>query len=135
MLHDLPDDPDVYVHRIGRTARAGREGIAWSLVTPEQGGLLTEIEVLINAEIPERKYDDFEPGNKPDNWRPEPTGGRPPVEVKGVEAAKSRLKEEDNLPAADKLSKAELTAKFPGGVVPKKMPGKRMRGKLKTRGR
>ena len=133
--YDLPDDPDVYVHRIGRTARAGREGIAWSLVTPEQGGLLTEIEVLINAEIPERKYDDFEPGNKPDNWRPEPTGGRPPVEVKGVEAAKSRLKEEDNLPAADKLSKAELAAKFPGGVVPKKMPGKRMRGKLKTRGR
>lgn len=133
--YDLPDDPDIYVHRIGRTARAGREGIAWSLVTPEQGSLLTQIELLINAEIPERAYPDFEPGNKPDNWRPEPTGGRPPVEVTGVAEAKNRMDDSADLPADKKLSKDELAAKFPGGVVPKKLPPKRMRGKLKTRGR
>jgi ATP-dependent RNA helicase DeaD len=133
--YDLPDDPDVYVHRIGRTARAGREGIAWSLVTPEQGSLLTEIELLINAEIPERKYEDFEPRPQPENWRPEPKGGRPVMEITGVEAPKNRMKDEAELPAEAKLSDAELAAKFPGGVVPKKMPGKRMRGKLKTRGR
>jgi ATP-dependent RNA helicase DeaD len=133
--YDLPEDPDIYVHRIGRTARAGREGIAWSLVTPEQGSLLTEIELLINAEIPERKYPDFEPRPQPDDWRPEPKGGRPIAEVTGVEAPKSRLKDEDNIPAADKLSAEELAKKFPGGVVPKKMPGKRLRGKIRTRGR
>src|SRR5262249_19658825 len=33
---DLPEDPELYVHRIGRTARAGREGIAWSFVSPDQ---------------------------------------------------------------------------------------------------
>jgi superfamily II DNA/RNA helicase len=123
------------VHRIGRTARAGRAGIAWSLVTPEQGSLLTEIELLINAEIPERRYDDFEERPQPDNWRPEPKGGRPIAEVKGVEAPRSRLKDEDQIPPAEKLSAEELAAKFPGGVVPKKMPGKRMRGKIRTRGR
>jgi ATP-dependent RNA helicase DeaD len=133
--YDLPEDPDLYVHRIGRTARAGREGHAWSLVTPEQGQLLTQIELLINAEIPERKYEDFEPRPQPDNWRPEPKGGRPVMEITGVEAPKNRMKDEAELPAEAKLSDAELAAKFPGGVVPKKMPGKRMRGKLKTRGR
>jgi ATP-dependent RNA helicase DeaD len=63
--YDLPEDPDLYVHRIGRTARAGREGVAWSLVTPEQGGLLTQIELLINAEIPKLHYPDFKPGALP----------------------------------------------------------------------
>ena len=31
---DLPQDPESYVHRIGRTGRAGKEGAAWSFVTP-----------------------------------------------------------------------------------------------------
>jgi len=35
--YDLPDDPEVYIHRIGRTARAGRRGTAWSFVMPDQG--------------------------------------------------------------------------------------------------
>lgn len=133
--YDLPDDPDIYVHRIGRTARAGRTGIAWSLVTPEQGGNLTDIELLINAEIPERKYDDFEEREQPDNWRPEPKGGRPIAEVTGVAPPKNRFADDAAMPAEAKMSDAELAAKFPGGVIPKKMPGKRMRGKLKTRGR
>jgi ATP-dependent RNA helicase RhlE len=63
--YDLPEDPDLYVHRIGRTARAGRHGVAWSLVTPEQGSLLTQIEQLINAEIPKLDYPDFKPGPVP----------------------------------------------------------------------
>src|SRR5690606_14839141 len=33
---DLPQDPESYVHRIGRTGRAGREGIAWTFVTPRE---------------------------------------------------------------------------------------------------
>lgn len=42
--HDLPRDPEVYVHRIGRTGRAGREGLAISLVTGKERGLLRRIE-------------------------------------------------------------------------------------------
>ena len=48
---DLPQDIESYVHRIGRTGRIGRDGIAISFVTPEQGGLLTDIEVMINKLI------------------------------------------------------------------------------------
>ncbi|NJL31693.1 MAG: DEAD/DEAH box helicase [Phycisphaerales bacterium] len=35
--YDLPDDPEVYVHRIGRTARAGKRGVAWAFVTSNRG--------------------------------------------------------------------------------------------------
>ncbi len=41
---DLPRDPEVYVHRIGRTGRAGRTGVAVALVAPSQRGLLRRIE-------------------------------------------------------------------------------------------
>jgi ATP-dependent RNA helicase DeaD len=41
---DLPDDPEVYVHRVGRTGRAGKTGIALSLVTPAEQGQLRRIE-------------------------------------------------------------------------------------------
>ncbi len=50
--HDLPETPDNYVHRIGRTARAGREGEAISLCSPEEVGLLGQIEKLMKIEIP-----------------------------------------------------------------------------------
>ncbi len=50
--YDIPEDPEVYVHRIGRTARMGQPGKAFTLVTPEQGEELTRIEILINCEIP-----------------------------------------------------------------------------------
>ena len=33
---DLPQDPESYVHRIGRTGRAGKEGTAWTFVTPRE---------------------------------------------------------------------------------------------------
>jgi ATP-dependent RNA helicase DeaD len=49
--YDLPTDIENYVHRIGRTGRIGKDGIAISFVTPEQGGMLTDIEVTINRLI------------------------------------------------------------------------------------
>ncbi|HUU98096.1 MAG TPA: DEAD/DEAH box helicase [Phycisphaerae bacterium] len=49
--YDIPADPAVYVHRIGRTARMGNSGHALTLVTPEQGRELTEIERLINQKL------------------------------------------------------------------------------------
>jgi ATP-dependent RNA helicase DeaD len=42
--YDIPYDPEAYVHRIGRTARAGREGKAILFVTPREGRMLREIE-------------------------------------------------------------------------------------------
>lgn len=49
--YDMPDDPEVYVHRIGRTARMGASGMAISFVAPDQGQVLTRIEMLINQQI------------------------------------------------------------------------------------
>jgi ATP-dependent RNA helicase DeaD len=45
---DIPQSSDDYVHRVGRTGRMGREGIAYTFVTTEEGGELTRIEMLIN---------------------------------------------------------------------------------------
>jgi len=47
--YDMPQSSDDYVHRVGRTGRMGRDGVAYSFVTPEQGIELTRIEMLINT--------------------------------------------------------------------------------------
>lgn len=57
--YDLPQDPEIYVHRIGRTARMGARGTALTFVTSEQGRELTTIEMLINREIPVQTVDGF----------------------------------------------------------------------------
>ncbi|OHV84450.1 DEAD/DEAH box helicase [Rhizobium sp. LCM 4573] len=49
--YDLPEVPDAYVHRIGRTARAGREGVAIAFCAPDETGLLRDIEKLMGIEI------------------------------------------------------------------------------------
>lgn len=49
--YDFPHDPEIYVHRIGRTARMGAFGAAFSLVTPDEGKVLTEVEKLINKQL------------------------------------------------------------------------------------
>ncbi len=125
--YDLPEDPEIYIHRVGRTARAGRQGVAWSLVTPEQGGLLTQIEMLANCHIPEKTYDDFEPGEAPSDIRDEQR-----AQDKRAEKLKSisRFKSQDSAPSVDP-EKAD-PSKFPGGLVPTKMPPKKMGGRVKT---
>ena len=55
--YDLPEESDNYVHRIGRTGRAGKSGIAYTLCCEDELHLLIAIEKLINKEIPEYKTD------------------------------------------------------------------------------
>jgi len=50
--YELPDTPDNYVHRIGRTARAGREGEAIAFCCAEEVDLLVQIEKVMKVEIP-----------------------------------------------------------------------------------
>ena len=49
--YDLPEDPEIYVHRIGRTGRAGKTGIAISLVTPREKRLLKDVEYFIKQKL------------------------------------------------------------------------------------
>ncbi len=149
---DLPEDPEVYVHRIGRTARAGRDGVAWSFVTPEQGELLTNIELLINAEIPKLEYPDFKPSDTPPegyrapfNGRAEgglrpvlPSGGPTPPPPVAPQNKANRIEAavRPTLPVATPAAATNGEAapvvptvdpsKFPGGIVPTKLPPRMM---------
>ena len=49
--YDVPSDPDAYVHRIGRTGRAGREGVAITLVEPREHRLLRNIEAATKTKL------------------------------------------------------------------------------------
>jgi ATP-dependent RNA helicase DeaD len=57
--YDIPDDPENYVHRIGRTGRMGKDGLAYLFVCPDQGEPLTAIENLINRVIPPLELEGF----------------------------------------------------------------------------
>lgn len=58
---DLPNVPEDYVHRIGRTGRAGNEGKAISLVCIDEHKLLRDIERLLKCEIPKTLIPDYKP--------------------------------------------------------------------------
>jgi ATP-dependent RNA helicase RhlE len=86
--YDLPEVPETYVHRIGRTARAGAEGIAISFCDADQVPLLRAIEKLIRQAIPAsgraaaQKPNGHKPhnGQRPHNGKPHngrPHNGRP----------------------------------------------------------
>ena len=79
---ELPMVPSDYLHRIGRTGRAGLEGDAISLVCVDEGSMLRDIERLLGSPIPSEVIPGFEPDR---SIRPEPIrlrtqggGGRPP---------------------------------------------------------
>jgi ATP-dependent RNA helicase DeaD len=88
--YDMPQSSDDYVHRVGRTGRMGREGVAYSFVTPEQGIELTRIEMLINTLLKRDEIEGFQTvasaappreapaAEKPDEpKKPAPPGQRP----------------------------------------------------------
>jgi ATP-dependent RNA helicase RhlE len=50
--YELPNVPEDYVHRIGRTGRAGTTGQAISLISPDEHGLLRDIERLLRRNVP-----------------------------------------------------------------------------------
>ena len=72
---DLPNVPEDYVHRIGRTARAGSSGHAVSLVSADEIKQLSDIERLINNKIPREEVEGFEP----DHALPESRSGHRPT--------------------------------------------------------
>ncbi len=70
--YDLPNEPESYVHRIGRTARAGKSGIAYGFCDESESGYLVGIERLIGFEVPRDEEHRYhypaaipKPGQKP----------------------------------------------------------------------
>jgi ATP-dependent RNA helicase RhlE len=84
--YELPNVPEDYVHRIGRTGRAGATGEAMSLVMNEELPLLKDIEKFTKQTIPRVKIEGFDPSKIPDPVAPsseardaewQARGGRP----------------------------------------------------------
>ncbi|MCV2878737.1 DEAD/DEAH box helicase [Sedimentimonas flavescens] len=113
--YDLPSHAEDYVHRIGRTGRAGRKGAAFSIATPSDDKYLNAIEALVKMEIPRaetpegfslseaahrepRQYDDAKGGRAKSR---SPRGGRgrgerreaPVVEEKALEVVAEAVAE------------------------------------------
>ncbi len=76
--YDIPQSSDDYVHRVGRTGRMGREGVAYTFVTTEEGAELTRIEVLINRLL---KRDEIEGFNSVASVAPAGMAGGSPAGV------------------------------------------------------
>jgi ATP-dependent RNA helicase RhlE len=70
---DVPHEPETYIHRVGRTARAQQRGDAYTLVTPEEEQDFARIERLIGMKINRARI----PGFRYDAPRTERTGGGP----------------------------------------------------------
>lgn len=85
--YDIPEDPEIYVHRIGRTARMGCHGIAISFVNREEGKQITQIEMLINKEIPPRQVEGFE------------SAAPPPDPLEAAAAAQAQAAQADPTPS------------------------------------
>ena len=73
---DLPEVPEDYIHRVGRTGRAAETGDAFSLVSPEEEADLARIERAVGAKLPRVKIDDFAYGAAPDEALEVPRGQR-----------------------------------------------------------
>jgi ATP-dependent RNA helicase DeaD len=142
--YDLPDDPEVYIHRIGRTARAGRRGIAWSFVTPDQGQLLTEIEKIAGTMIEKLEYPDFKPGPLPEDVRvereraamrradPMATLSSRSAPLMAPPAAAAAAAPGDT--AGDQgYTAEELARMFPDGNIPKSLPRRTLGSRFRTR--
>jgi ATP-dependent RNA helicase RhlE len=63
--YELPNVPEDYVHRIGRTGRAGATGLAVSLVSSDESGLLKDIERLLRKPLPRASVPVFKPAPPP----------------------------------------------------------------------
>ena len=83
--HDLPMVAEDYIHRIGRTGRAGAQGEALSLVSPEEGGLLRQIQRMLKVDLVMDVVDGYAPSKPirldtpiPRNGGGQRDGQRPP---------------------------------------------------------
>src|SRR2546425_427913 len=79
---DVPNDPETYVHRVGRTARAGARGLALTLLSPDEWLVMADIEKLIGQTFPREVIPGFEPSIAP--LQPKPAQAATPRPARSV---------------------------------------------------
>ncbi|MDR1229131.1 MAG: DEAD/DEAH box helicase [Azoarcus sp.] len=95
---ELPHTAEDYIHRIGRTGRAGHKGDAVSLVSAEEKHLLADIQKLIKFEIPQETVSGFEPGAGYAETGPQRHGRRNAEERAGHKSGDKSAKRERPAP-------------------------------------
>ena len=127
--YELPDDPENYVHRIGRTGRNGASGIAITLCDGTERGKLRDVERLIRRTLP--YTGDLHMANEtgvveaPRSAYKKPTGGRP-----GARNAKGpRAPQADRRSPAERRPFAEFTKETGGRSQPHHQPSDTPRGR------
>jgi len=121
--YDIPEDPEVYVHRVGRTARMGAKGKAFTFVQPDQGDELTKVENLINMVIPLALVEGFEPRPAPSDWTEFKPGEGPPVEAKPIVNRYERAYSPNaSLPTNGESAPPPVTLKAPPRTIGSKIP-------------
>jgi ATP-dependent RNA helicase DeaD len=141
--YDVPNSPDVYVHRIGRTGRAGESGRAVTIITPKQRRELAAIERHAKTEIEEwspngkpreRRRDPERETRRPRHTKPHPRDGVPyaklvlsagrregiePADVVSVVVDNSHLENDDvrNVKVLERFAFVEVPAERAGQVA------------------
>jgi ATP-dependent RNA helicase RhlE len=115
--YELPMVPSDYVHRIGRTGRAGVDGDAVSLVCIDEAKLLGEIEALLRRRIPAEVVAGFEPDR---TIRPEP------IRLRSAPGERSAGRPNGGRPNGDRPSGGRPSPAH-GGYAPARRPGSRDR--------
>ena len=124
--YDLPEVPETYVHRIGRTARAGADGTAVSFCAPEEKEYLAGIEKLNRRQIPVVSGHPWDGVPAPVKAAPPVRGKKPKAEaeqpekpVKAEQPAKAEKAAKAEKPAAPKKKKAAAKQPSPKNTEPK----------------
>ncbi len=115
--YDLPKNAEDYVHRIGRTGRAGRTGIACSLVGPRDRGVLRRIEQFTQQQLAVLTIEGLEPQRRTDGPR-RPFGDKPRWGHKDKQARDDRNKRYAERGARENRESAERPAREAGNDRP-----------------
>jgi ATP-dependent RNA helicase RhlE len=82
--YDIPDTADAYIHRIGRTGRAEREGDAFTMITSEDDLMVRTIERAVGQRIPRQTIAGFDYNAPAPVFTPQPQRGRQPMQQRPV---------------------------------------------------
>jgi len=114
--YDIPEFCDDYVHRVGRTGRMGREGVAYTFVSPEEGPQLTRIEMRIERLLKRDEIAGFEAFDR----RPKTELPRVAVGESGLAAKVGALVAEEAAEEAAAAKKPSAAALLGKGRAPKR---------------